>query len=340
MSAPPTPADLLLEWDRQRPRSQQADLGMSAVGGCRRYAGYVINGVEPTDDGASLPAVLGTAIHEVLADAARKRGTDRDLVEAEVYFAGIRGHVDWARYDEEEDVWDVIDWKSVSQNRYSSAVDDGPDLNQLHQTCLYAAALGRRGYRIRHVILDYIGRDSGKLHRHVRPFRIEEVREAVAWLDNIRTAELEALPRDFRPGSAWCDGCEFRSACWDYSARPKRDVLSALFIDHPDAAAWQDQFERGKAMKAEGERLYKDAKGALDAIRPNDKGRSAPCVIDGPDGQRKALRWSVYEEERLDNDAVRADYAAVGARPPVRRSEVVKLSAVPRPKPDELGSAE
>lgn len=340
VSVPPTPDVLMLDWDRQRERSQQRELGMSAVGGCRRFAAYTLAGYEPTNPGGSLQAVMGTAIHLVLADAARKRAGDRDLIEAEVSYGGLLGHVDWVWVDPDTgDAW-VIDWKSVSFPRYDQAENDGPDLNQLFQTVLYAAAVARLGYRVRWIVLDYIGRDSGKLHRHVRPFRIEEVREALAWFARVReaveTVGVEATPRDFRPGSVYCDGCAFYEECWS-SARPGRNPRSALFIDHPDAAAWLAQLLEGMAMKAAGERLYDDAKGALDAIRPNDVGKSPPCIIDGPDGELPAIRWSVYEQERLDQEKVRADYAAAGLEPPVTRGEVVKVSTPARPKPKATG---
>lgn len=327
MTAPPRPDRLLHDWDADRPRSQQRRLGMSDVG-CRRKAGYILNGVEPTDDGFSMEAALGTAIHLPLADAARKLAGDRDLIEAEVEFAGILGHVDWVWVDPTGVAW-VIDWKSVSFRRYEAAEEDGPSLGQLYQTVLYAAAAAAMGYKVRWIVLDYIGRDSGKLIRHVRPFRLEEVRAALEWYAMIRDSDLEMLPRDYRPGSPFCDRCPFRTECWGSYARPKRSQLSALYVTDPNAPRWRDQLAEGRKMAAAGKAMADEARGALDAIRPNDKGRSPDCVVD-EDG--KALRWTVSEDVRPDLDTIRADYARAGAEMPEVRKEKVTLSIVARPK--------
>lgn len=53
-----TTADLLLEWDRSRPRSRQRELGWSELGGCRRRAGYRLAGVEPTNPGGDRKSVV------------------------------------------------------------------------------------------------------------------------------------------------------------------------------------------------------------------------------------------------------------------------------------------
>src|SRR5438128_256655 len=70
----PTTTELLLAWDAQRPRSQQAEMGMSKLGSCRRQAGYHLGGY-PHDEGYvgnKIQAVIGTAIPQVAAEAARE----------------------------------------------------------------------------------------------------------------------------------------------------------------------------------------------------------------------------------------------------------------------------
>ena len=52
--------------DAARPRSTQAAVGWSEVGGCRAAVGYRLDGAWATDDTDTWGAQRGTAIHEYL----------------------------------------------------------------------------------------------------------------------------------------------------------------------------------------------------------------------------------------------------------------------------------
>lgn len=323
-----TTAELLLEWDRLRPRSQQIELGMSEVGGCRRRAGYRLAGTAPTNPGGSVQAVMGTAVHaavEHVFRAMQEKGLlpAEDLVEHEVRFAGVLGHLD--RYDSVKQ--EVDDTKTTNSRWLEHIKLHGADRGDVWQTHLYGAALLRQGLPVKRIVIDYIARDTGEDWQETMPFDPQHVRDALAWLKYIRETPLELLSRDYKPDSSFCRGCPFQQTCWGGGV-PERDPLSVLYIDHPDAQAWARKLDEARADKADAERREDEAKGALDAIRPNTFGSSG--VVDV--GYPKGLRWTVSVEHRVDTKAVRAEYEAAGAKPPEREIAKTTLKLVPLPK--------
>lgn len=319
----PTTADLLLEWDRRRPRSQQRQLGWSEVGGCRRRAGYRLAGTEPTNPGGSVQAVLGTAIHAAVQQVLNEIAAPEDLVEYPVEFAGIPGHIDRYEADGEK----LVDVKTTSSRWLEHIKLHGPDRGHLWQTHGYAAALVAKGHKVREIVIDYIARDTGELWRWSSRFNPQHVRDALEWLRNVRETPLEMLNRDYAPESPFCGHCPFRDTCWD-GAVPDRDPRSVLYVEDPDATRWARQlWDAREAIKAAKE-LEAEAKGALDALRPNTTGKSDPLDV----GLDKNLQWSITSKTLLDGDAVRAEYARTGAKPPVKTSETTALKFVAKPK--------
>lgn len=313
-----TTAELLLLWDQQRARSQQREIGWSEVGGCRRRAGYRLAGTEPTNPGSSVQAVMGTAIHSAVQDVLREYAEPGDLVEEEVRFAGILGHYD--RY--EAATATLIDVKTTSSRWLKTVKVEGPPQNTLWQINGYAASLISAGKPVRRLVLDYLARDTGEEHRWVGTPNPQMVREALAWLKNVRDTQLEWLPRDYEPDSAFCRHCPFRDTCWP-EGEPHQDRRAVLFTEDPDAARWVAQLEQARLDKAAAEKLEKEAKGALDALRPNTTGT---CVVDV--GADKQLQFTVKTSDRLDSDQVRADYAATGVEPPTKTTTSVTLTLV------------
>lgn len=323
-----TTADLLLEWDRTRPRSRQRELGWSEVGGCKRRAGYRLAGVEPTNPGGSVQAVLGTAIHDAVQQRLNETAGPDDLVEHPVEFAGIPGHLD--RY--EADTETLIDVKTTSSRWLEHIKVHGPSREHLWQINGYAAALiTQKGMRVavRRLVIDYIARDTGELHRWVGVPEPHRVKEALAWLAEVRDADLEMLPRQYEPDGPFCQHCPFLDACWE-GAVPDRDRRSVLFVENPDARGWAEKLFDLRQQIKELEKAEKEAKGALDALRPNESGKSD--ILDVGLGD-VGLVWTISESERLDTDAVRAEYAATGARPPTYTSTSTKLTFVRLPDP-------
>ncbi|GHE33089.1 hypothetical protein GCM10017673_40020 [Streptosporangium violaceochromogenes] len=319
-----TTADLLLEWDRRRPRSQQTMFGMSELGACRRRAGYRLAGTVPTNSGGSLQAVMGTGIHEAAASALRDLQADGlipadALIEHEVAFAGILGHLDM--YIEP----DLTDIKTTSDRWLRKLKVQGPPASHLWQTHGYAAALIAEGRKVKRIIVDYLARDTGEQWRWTGRFDPQHVRDALNWVDEVRATPLDDLARDHQPDSAWCQHCPFRDLCWE-GALIGRDPRSVLFVEDPDAAAWARKLADARTRKSQAEADEKEAKGALDALRPNTAGVEVVAVP----GFDKALKYTVSFPERLDSTQVRKDYAAAGRPVPTRKSAKgeVKLELV------------
>lgn len=321
MSAPTT-SDLLLAWDRTRPRTRQRQFGMSELGGCRRRAGYRLAGTEPSNPGGSVQAVMGTAIHDVIARVLGEVAEPGDLAEHEVTFAGILGHLD--RY--EAATCTVRDVKTTHSHRLGKLRVDGPSRNDVWQVSGYGAGLVSQGYTVRRVGIDYIARDTGDEWRWEAPFDPQHVRDALEWVRQVRDTPLEMLNRDQDPDGPFCRGCPFFDTCWEGHV-PGRDKRSVLFVEDPDAAGWAAKLDKARADKADAEAREKEARGALDAIRPNDKGTSGPVDV----GYDKGLEWAYSHPKRLDSDQVYADYEAVGAEPPTKYGKTLTVRFVALP---------
>lgn len=328
----PSTAELLLRADRERERSRQRSLGMSSLGGCRRRAGYELAGYEHGSVSGSVQAVLGTAAHEAVDAALRSMRDDGlipadSLINEEVTFAGITGHPDLYVRPLLRDTKTVGYQVQLEKYRLS-----GPPRQHRWQVMTYAAALITTGRPVQAVQLDYIARDSGKTWMWTSPFVYGDVADAMAWLANVRETPLDWLARDYAPDSLFCRHCPFREVCWA-GHTPGRDPRSVLMSDNTDAARWAEQLEQARAAKKDAEEKEAEAKGALDALRPNDKpGSKAEVAI--PD-YPKLLRFTVTENRRLDSDQVRMDYARAGAAAPENKTIAVKLDLVAPPMEHE-----
>lgn len=309
---PLTTSELLLEADRRRPRTMQTRIGMSEIGGCRRRAGYRLAGTDPTDAGGSVQAVMGTAIHEAIAGVLADVAAPDDLVEHEVEFAGILGHID--RY--EAATRTLIDVKTTSSRWLEHIKVHGPSRQHLWQVNGYAAGLIAQGHDVRRVRIDYLARDTGEEWTSVTAFDPVVVKEALSWVAEVKITDLDMLPRDYQPDSTFCQHCPFRSRCWDGGVSD-RDPRSVLFVEDPDAARWAEQLWQAKADKEAAEEREAEAKGALDALRPNVEGTVTIDV-----GWRLPILFKVTKgAQRLDTAAVKSDYAKTGAEPPYKQGK-------------------
>jgi hypothetical protein len=316
-----TTADLLLDWDHRRPRSQQTAFGMSELGDCRRRAGYRLARVEPTNAGGSVQAVMGTAIHSavatVLKDLQAEGVIPADaLVEHEVHFAGIIGHLDL--FVEPE----LTDTKTTSSRWLNKLKVNGPTLPHLWQIHGYGAGLIAEGRKVRKVIIDYLARDTGEQWRWSGKFEPKHVKDALSWVTQVRNTDLDDLPRDHDPDGPFCQHCPFFDICWD-GYITGRDPRSVLYVEDPDAAKWARQLQKGRGLEAAGKKLSAEAKGALDALRPDE-----PADVRIP-GFEKLLRFTVTEPKRTDIQQVKRDYKAAGRPVPLKSPKAeVKLELV------------
>lgn len=316
---PLTTSELLLEADRRRPRSQQTQFGMSELGGCRRRAGYRLAGAEPTDTSGSVQAVMGTAIHSAIAEVLADTAAPGDLVEHEVTFAGILGHLD--RYELATKT--VIDVKTTSSRWLEHIKVHGPSRDHIWQTHGYAAGLVAQGVDVRRVRIDYLARDTGEEHTVVLPFQPSVVAEALGWVDEVRRTPLDLLPRDQQPDGPFCGNCPFRTRCWEGGIE-ERSPYSVLYVEEPDAQRWAAQLWQAREDKKNAEAREDEAKGALDALRPNLEGTVTVDI-----GFTHPLVWTVSRPaRRLDTAAVKSDYAKTGLEPPYKEGgkPTVKLA--------------
>ncbi len=320
-------AQLLLRWDQTRARSQQLGFGMSELGQCRRRAGYGLAGTEPTNPSGSVQAVMGTAVHAAVENVYRQMRAAGllpadDLIEHEVRFAGILGHLD--RYVAASAT--LVDTKTTTSRWLERIKVYGPPKPNLWQVNGYAAALIAEKHPVRRIVIDYLARDTGEEYRWTGRFEPLLVREALEWVRTIRDTPIEYLSRDFEPTSQFCAHCPFFALCWD-GAVPNRDLRSVLFVEKPDAVAWAAQLEQARADKADAEKREAEAKGALDALRP-DGADDEPVIVDV--GYERPLRWRRVTSRRLNSTQVKAEYRRVGAVPPMKESTSTYLEFVAR----------
>lgn len=261
-----TTAALLLLADRSRPRSQQREIGMSDLGSCRRRVGYKLAGTKPVNEVGSVQAVMGSAIHDMIADVLAQVAKPGDLVEHEVTFAGIVGHLD--RY--EADRQTVCDTKTTSSRWLEHIKLHGPDHQHIWQVSCYAAALINEGTPVRAVQIDYIARDTGEEFVWSKPFDPQDVRDALQWLKVVRETPLDMLPREYDPESVFCRGCPFGGPdggiCWEGHVAG-RDKRSVLVVTDDDAQRYAEQLWQARQDAKDAREREAEAKGALDAIR-------------------------------------------------------------------------
>jgi PD-(D/E)XK nuclease superfamily len=258
-------SELLLRYDRKRARSQQVELGMSEVGGCRRRAGYRLAGTPPTNPTGSVQAAMGTAIHEVVAREMAEVAEPGDLVEHEVRFAGLVGHLD--RYEAAAAC--VRDTKTTSSRWLEHLKLHGPDENHRWQITLYGAALTREGRPVQRTAIDYLARDTGEEWTSEAPFRPDlYARAALEWLRRVRETPVQYLPRDYTPDSTICHTCPFAELCWPAGLESKT-AMAVLYEEDPDAAKWADELWEARETIKKAKEREKRAKGALEAIRPD-----------------------------------------------------------------------
>lgn len=268
-----TTSELLLQADRLRPRSQQREIGMSDLGSCRRRTGYKMAGVQPVNEVGSVQAVMGSAIHDMVADVLRSIAKPGDLVEHEVNYAGILGHLD--RY--ESDTQTVVDTKTTSARWLEHIKLHGPEHSHLWQVSCYGAALIAEGIPVKRVRIEYLARDTGEEYvwpnPEGRPLNPQDVKDALNWLRVVRDSELSMLPRDYDPDSVYCRGCPFGGLdggiCWENHV-PGRDLRSARFVDDPDAEKWAEQLWQAREQVKLGKEYETEARGALTAIVTQD----------------------------------------------------------------------
>jgi hypothetical protein len=185
----------LTTYDADRKRSQQTQVGVSQIGGCRRQVWHQLQNTPKENDTLKLPALMGTAIHKMIetafAQTIEQEWADYWL-EEELEYDGIKGHVDM--YIPE--IGAVIDWKTTKLRN----LDYFPSKQQRWQVQLY-------GWLIKHagasdpktVTLVAIPRDGDErnIKIHTEEYNEDIALEAIAWYREVQSFDIAPEPERY-----------------------------------------------------------------------------------------------------------------------------------------------
>ena len=199
----------LREADSQRERSVQTELGASSVGGCRTQAWHILNQTPKTNfDTESLAAIMGTAMHTVIAEALAAHDVFGDdfILEESLNDDFFKGHADF--YSRKAEA--VYDWKTVTLAKMAKG--GLPTKQQKMQVNIYASMIAQK-YPVKKVGLVFIPRD-GKMS-DIRVWEDDYdpklVEEARAWVADVKAMETPPPPE--RSAAFFCrDYCSYYDA--------------------------------------------------------------------------------------------------------------------------------
>lgn len=196
----------LVENDKARERSMQTEIGASSVYGCARQAWSIIHRKEKVNpDTESLAAIIGTAVHAVLAEAMKEADTFDDfLIEQEFKTPDLKGHVDLYIKSTKT----VIDWKTTTKKNMSRF----PSEQQKMQVHLYGYLIEENGYPVETVSLCAIARDGWMKDVKVweEPYSREKAMAGIEWVRGLQMQVVPPAPE--RPRQFCKDFCEFYDA--------------------------------------------------------------------------------------------------------------------------------
>jgi len=181
----------LYEQDGQRDRSQQTQLGASSVGGCRRQAWSILNGIPKSNhDTEHLAAIIGTSLHATIAgamEAADPFGNEF-LIEQAFETEHLKGHCDLFI----KSTGTVIDWKTTTKKKLAEFPND----QQRMQVQLYGYLIEEAGHMVAEVALVAIPRDgqTKDIKVHSEPYSREMAQQGLDWITDIKSRETPPAP--------------------------------------------------------------------------------------------------------------------------------------------------
>lgn len=269
------------------------NVGWSEVGGCRSALGYRLDGAWATDDTDTWAAQRGTAIHEYLEPIITGPGV---RTEVDTEYRGIPGHADLVGPD-----W-VVDIKTRTLANAKVWQNDPSTMRQARvQAHGYAAGLVDAGElpagcTVRLLVIPVDG-TFADWWCWEEPFDRALADEGADRLDDVRTrmAAGEPLPKD-KP-YIFCESyCEFFSLCREPAERDADEVIT-----DPELAAAVARYGEINAIVGP---LIKEKNG----LAPEIRGLRGTVG----DDWRISLGKPGKDKTLLDEDAIRADYAARG----------------------------
>ena len=173
-------------YSEARPRQQQVEIGPSSIHSCARQVYHQIAGTFKTNPNTDfLPALMGTAIHELIEKALAHEDVFGDdfLKEIEVEYQGLKGHVDLYIKSQKT----VVDWKTSTKKNLKG--DYFPSAQYIYQVHVYAYLLKMaKGLEVETVKVVGLARD-GRLTDIVEysaPYDEELALAGIKWLADIR----------------------------------------------------------------------------------------------------------------------------------------------------------
>jgi hypothetical protein len=287
---------LVRDHDAGRPRSLQAEPGWSEVGGCRSALGFRLSGAWASDETDLWGAIRGTAIHEYLGGVLT--GQPGVRTEVTTSYRGIPGHADLVLIDD-AGVWDFKTTRLANSRVWR---EKPSALRQKRiQAHGYAAGLIEAGElpgdcNVGLMVIPVDGRFSDwwlfeeKFDRALA----DEGADRLEWV-RARLAAGGRLPKD--EPYAFCESwCDFFSSC-----RMPAEALEPEPIEDPELAAAIAMFGEATAQASAAAKVKKD----LDSLVRGLRGTT-------PDGWRVSLGNGGESGTALDEEWIRADYAARG----------------------------
>ena len=170
----------LTSYDNNRARSQQVEIGVSQIGGCRAQVWFQLNNEPRVNETLKLPAMMGTAIHNMIEKALADDWNEFEMERA-VEYNGLKGHIDLYI----PSAGAVVDWKTTKLRN----LDYFPSTQQRWQVQLYAYLLEQNGEKPQTVTLVGIPRDGDERHIkiHTEEYNREIALEGLAWLEDVKS---------------------------------------------------------------------------------------------------------------------------------------------------------
>jgi CRISPR/Cas system-associated exonuclease Cas4 (RecB family) len=211
----------LNKYSDSRPRSQQTQVGVSQIGGCRRQVWHQLQGAERENATLQLPALMGTAIHQLIQDAfvdSVEEEMEDYWVETELEYDGIKGHVDFYL----PKLGAVIDWKTTKMRNLAYF----PSQQQRWQVQLYAWLIEKvHNEKPLTVSLVAIPRDGDErnIKIHTEEYNPSIAEEAIAWYRNV--ASMTEPPAPERYAAQFCQHyCSYFGKACQGKGKEKAEV--------------------------------------------------------------------------------------------------------------------
>jgi len=184
----------LTTYDNNRERSQQKQIGVSQIGGCRKQVWLQIQNTPKTNETLKLPALMGTAIHKMIEEALVKDNAanwGEYWLEEEVEYDGLKGHIDLYI----PSVGAVVDWKTTKLKNLTYF----PSTQQRTQVQLYAYLLSKNGHSPKTVTLVGIPRDGDErnIKLHTEEYNEAMALEGLKWLREVQDMDIAPAPERY-----------------------------------------------------------------------------------------------------------------------------------------------